>query len=216
PQFVQAQHNLSVNQANGKGNSFANNGLPGQAAIPIFETAFGASGSQPALAAASGFSNSTFVTNLTQGVAGTLANSLASTSANTYFCRLVGSKFAPCAAAGFTGTTPYPINFFTPNPFATALNYQDDNGSSNYNGLQLEARKATGYGLTATVNFTWSHAMGNELNAGSDSAGYSWFTQRDGRLSYGPSPFDRRMTFNSYWTYELPLGKNKWIDIQNP
>lgn len=216
PQFVQAQQNLAINQANGKGNTFINNGLAGQAAIPIFETAFSANGSQPALAAASGFSNSTFVTNLQQGLAGSLANSLASTAANTYYCRLVGSKFAPCAAAGFTGVTPYPINFFSPNPFATSLNYQDDNGANNYNALQVEARKATTHGLTATVNFTWSHAMGDELNAGSDSAGYAWFTLRNGRLSYGPSPFDRRLTFNSYWTYDLPFGKDKRVRIQNP
>jgi hypothetical protein len=216
PQFVQAQQNLAVNQANGKGVTFINNGLPGQGPIPIFETAFGASGSQPALAAASGFSNSGFITNLQQGLAGSMANSLASTSANTYYCRLVGSKFAPCANVGFTGTTPYPINFFTPNPFATSLNYQDDNGSNNYNGLQIEARKATTHGLTGTVNFTWSHAMGNELNASSDSATYTWFTMRNGRLSYGPSPFDRRLAFNSYWTYDLPFGKNRLINIENP
>jgi hypothetical protein len=128
----------------------------------------------------------------------------------------VGSKFAPCAAASFTGTTQYPINFFNPNPYATSLNYQDDNGANNYNGLQVEARKPLSHGLTMTANFTWSHAMGNELNASSDSAAYTWFTQRNSRLSYGPSPFDRRMAFNSYWTYDLPFGKGRWINIQNP
>ena len=79
-----------------------------------------------------------------------LANSLGTTSANTYYCRLVGSKFAPCASAGFTGNTSYPINFFNPNPFATSLNYQNDNGANNYNGLQIEARKPLSHGLTAT------------------------------------------------------------------
>jgi hypothetical protein len=215
PQFIQAQKNLTINQANGKGNTFANNGLSGQAPIPIFETAFGANGSQPALSASSGFANSTFITNLQQGVAGTMAATLASTSSNTYFCRLVGNNFAPCAAAGFTSPTPYPINFFTPNPYATNLRYQDDNGSNNYNGLQIVATKRTSHGFAGVANFTWSHALGNELNATGQTADYQWFTLRNGRLSYGPSPFDRRFTFSSYWTYDLPLGKRKALNVSN-
>jgi hypothetical protein len=73
------------------------------------------------LAASSGFGNSTFITDLQQGLVGALARSLASTSANTYYCRLVGSKFGSCAAAGFTQSTPYPINFFRANPYSNTL-----------------------------------------------------------------------------------------------
>ena len=36
PEFQHAQANLTINQANGKGASFANNGLPGQVPLPIF------------------------------------------------------------------------------------------------------------------------------------------------------------------------------------
>ncbi len=215
PQFVQAQNNLNINQANGKGNSFANNGLPGQAALPIFETAFGASGTNAPLSAASGFGSTTFITDLQQGLAGTLAGSLASTSSPTYYCRLVGAKFAPCAAQGYTGNTSYPINFFTPNPYATGLRFQSDDGNVNYNGLQIEARKQTSHGLTITANLVWSHGMGDLLNASDQTSTYQWFTQRNARLSYGPTPFDRRVAFNSYWTYELPLGKGKPLNIKN-
>jgi len=224
PQFQQAQSNLTINQANGKGNTFINNGLAGQGAIPIFETAFGANGSQPALASGSGFGSSTFITDLQQGLAGTLAGSLASTSTPTYYCRLVGGNFSPCAAQGYTTPTKYPINFFVPNPYAifvpnpyaTALRYQSDDGNVNYNGLQIEARKAYSHGLTITGNFVWSHSMGDLLNASDQTATYQWFTQRNARLSYGPTPFDRRMAFNSFWTYELPVGKGKSLNITNP
>lgn len=215
PQFNQAARNLAVNQANGKGNTFANNGLPGQGAIPIFEQAFGANGSQSALSASQGFGNSGFITDLQQGLAGTLANSIGNTSSATYYCRLVGSNFGPCASAGFTSPTSYPMNFFYPNPFATALEYQDDNGVNNYNGLQVDLRKNLSHGLMADFNFTWSHALGDMLNATSQTAGYQWFTMRNGKLSYGPSPFDRRMVFNSYWTYDLPIGKQKLVNINN-
>jgi hypothetical protein len=221
PQFVQAQKNLAINQANGKGNTFANNGLPGQGALPIFETAFGANGSNPALSAAQGFGSSTFITDLQQGLAGTMASSIAginstSTTAPTYYCRLVGANFAPCAQLGYTAATPYPMNFFTPNPYAASLRYQDDNGNVNYNGLQIEARKAFSHGLAVTANFVWSHGMGDLLNASDQTATYQWFTQRNAALSYGPTPFDRRLVFNSYWTYDLPVGKGRALNISNP
>lgn len=215
-QFRQAQQNLAVNQANSKGNTFANNGLPGQAPLPIFETAFGGNGSQGPLSAGQGFGNSAFVTDLQQGLAGTLANSLGSTASTTYYCRLVGSNFAPCAKAGFTAATPYPINFFNPNPFATALRYQDDNGNNTYNGLQVDARREFSHGFFADFNLTWSHALGDLLNATDQSAGYQWFTLRNGAVSYGPSPFDRRLVLNAYWTYELPIGKDRALNIRNP
>src|SRR5262249_42608793 len=47
-EFKNAQKNLEINTANGRA-GFANNGLPGQVPLPIFETAFGARGSQGAL-----------------------------------------------------------------------------------------------------------------------------------------------------------------------
>lgn len=216
PQFVQAQQNLSINAANGKGNTFVNNGLPGQAAIPIFDTAFGPSGTNAALPASSGYASSAFVTDLQQGLAGTLASSLASTSSPTYFCRLVGSKFAPCASQGYTGSTSYPINLFEPNPYASGgLMYQDSNGNLNYNGLQTEVRKTLGHGFTGTFNFVWSHSMGDELNSNDQTATYQWFTNRNARLSYGPSPFDHRLSFNGFWTYDLPVGKGKPLNLNN-
>jgi hypothetical protein len=79
----------------------------------------------------------------------------------------------------------------------------------------MQVQKDAGHGFIGAANFTWSHALGNELNASDQTAGYTWFTMRNGRLSYGPSPFDRRMVFNTYWTYDLPVGKNKWLNVQN-
>ncbi len=217
PQFIQAQKNLTINTANGVPNNFSNRGFAGESPIPIFEAAFGPSGSQAAVATSSGFGNSTFITDLQQGLAGTLANSLATTSSISpgYYCRLVGSNFAPCAANGFTSASTYPINFWRPNPYASALEYQNDDGNNNYNALQLEARKALSHGLTVNVNFTWSHALGDQLNGSDQTATYQWFTQRNARLNYGPLPNDRRFLFNSYWTYDLPLGKGKAFNINN-
>src|SRR5262249_22577185 len=53
-EFKNAQKNLAINQAAGV-SSFANRGLAGQVALPIFDAAFGARGSVPAIAASSGY-----------------------------------------------------------------------------------------------------------------------------------------------------------------
>ena len=59
------------------------------------------------------------------------------------------------------------------------------------------------------ANYTWSKALGDLLNETDQAAGYQWYTIRDARLNYGPSPFDRRHVFNAYWTYDLPFGKGR-------
>ena len=214
-QFKQAQQNLAVNQANGKGNTFINNGLAGQAGIPIFEAAFGTNGTNnAAVANGSGFGSSTFVTNLQQGTAGTMAQTLATTT--TYYCRLVGSNFGPCGNLGFNAPGQFPINFFQPNPFLNAMNYQTSNGDTNYNGLQIQATHNMANGLYVGVNYTWAHAMGDVQNASDQTSTYQWYTTLNARLNYGPIPFDQRQVFNVYWTYDLPFGRGKFFAVTNP
>jgi len=206
-EFIQAKKNLDINVANGRGQTFANNNLTGQAALPIFQAAFGSLGNQPALSNAQGFGNAALIQNLNQGVAGTLAQTLATSPTN--FCRLVGNKFASCVTAGFNVAGQYPINLFQANPYLSTLTYQDSNGDNNYNALQIDLKQQYSHGLLLGANYTWSHAMGSILNETDQAAGYTWYTQRNARLNYGPSPFDRRHVFNAYWTYDLPFGKGR-------
>lgn len=206
-EFIQAKKNLDINIANGKGQTFINNSLPGQAALPIFQAAFGALGNQPAVAAGSGFGSATFIQNLNQGTAGTLATTLATSPTN--FCRLVGNKVASCVTAGFNVPGPYPINLFQANPYLSSLTYQDSNGDNNYNALQVDLQHRFNKGLMLGTNYVWAHSLGDLLNETDQAAGYQWFTNRNARLNYGPSPFDRRHVFNAYWTYDLPFGKGR-------
>ncbi len=227
-EFKNAQNNLAI--ANGvsvaqmtaqpyvtlKTQNFSNQGLAGQVPLPIFQTAFGGNGSNGPLATSSGFGSSTFVTDLQQGLVGTLASSLASTSTNTYYCRLVGSNFAPCAAQGFTAATPYPMNVFRANPFVNSVNYQDDNANSNYNALQIDLRHTLTHGLTGDVNYVWGHTLGTIMDATDQQSTTTWYTLRNGHLNYGPTPFDQRQKINFYATYDLPMGRGKWLNINNP
>ncbi len=210
-EFIQAKKNLDIHVANRCGQagqpacSFANNGLPGQAALPIFQAAFGALGNQPALAAGSGFGSATFIQNLNQGTAGTLATTLATSPTN--FCRLVGNKVASCVTAGFAVPGNYPINLFQANPYLSTLTYQDSNGDNSYNALQVDLQHRFNKGLLLGANYVLAHSLGDLLNETDQAAGYQWFTNRNARLNHGPSPFDRRHVFNAYWTYDLPFGK---------
>jgi hypothetical protein len=207
-QFQQAQQNLAIHQANGKGNTFANNGLAGQTPLPIFEAAFGPNGTNnAAVASSSGFGNATFITNLQQGVAGTLAQTLATST--TFFCRMVESNFSPCANLGFNTPGKYPLNFFQPNPFLNSMNYQASNGEMNYNALQVQVTHNTKHGLYVGANYSWSHGLGDIQNASDQTATYQWYTTRNARLNYGPTPFDQRQVANFYWTYDLPFGHGR-------
>jgi Carboxypeptidase regulatory-like domain len=205
-QFQDAQRNLAINMANGRA-GFANNGLPGQVAMPIFDAAF--AGVDPNLA----FESGTFINLLDTGQAGELANNIASTS--TYFCRLVGNGFSPCANLGFNTPGQYPINLFQLNPFLRTANVLSDNSSSNYNGLQIEFRQRLSHGLTMNMNYTFSHAMNDRYNKNVDNTG-DFATLRNRRLDYGPSTFDIRHVFQAFGTYDLPVGQGRKFSLRNP
>ena len=220
-EFQNAQNNLTINQANGKGATFQNNGLAGQVNLPIFDAAFGPRGTVPAIAAASGYTNPTFVTNLQTGAAGALANSLATNQ--NYVCRMFGSSFSPCtqtriqpsATQQYNAPGNYPINFFLLNPFdAGTLSYVDDSGWSSYNGLQVQLRKQFSHGLTWTTNYTFSKGLTN-LPADSSIQNADYFTWRNQSLDRRPSLFDQKHVLQTFGTYDLPIGKGKKLAINN-
>jgi hypothetical protein len=208
-EFINAQNNLKINQTNGKGNTFANNGLPGQVPLPIFSAAFAG------VPASSGFASGTFITNLNTGAAGTLATSLANNP--TFFCNMVGTAnfSAPCLSKGVNSPgAGYPINFWQVNPYATgrAVNYLDAAGHSNYHGLQLEFRQRLTHGMQFNVNYTWAHSLGIAAQNGIQGQGNNiYYTARNFRLNYGPSLFDIRHVVHASGTYELPFGKGKTL-----
>ncbi|HXS99035.1 MAG TPA: carboxypeptidase-like regulatory domain-containing protein [Candidatus Limnocylindrales bacterium] len=205
-EFTNAQRNLAVNVANGKGNSFANNGLAGQFALPIMTAAFGSP-------TGSNYTNGSFITYLQTGAAGAMANNIAGNQA--FVCNMFGAKFTPCAARGFTGAgAGYPINFWQVNPFATgrAVNYEDSSGHSNYNGLQTEFRQRLTDGIQFNFNYTFSHSMGllsQNAIQGQATGASLYYTNRNFRLNYAPSAFDIRHVLHFSGTFDLPFGKNR-------
>ncbi len=206
-EFINAQKNLAINLDAGV-TSFQNRGLVGQSPLPILEAAFGARGSQPALAAGSSWTSSTFINQLRLGTAGAMADSLASGSnAQTYLCRMTGNTFPPCAGLGFDAAGPYPMNFFRVNPFVTGTSLLDDEQWSNYHGLQLEARRSFKDGLTVNANYAWSKTLGDYFATPNSDNSANYSTLRNRGLDKHPSPFDLRHALTVYWSYDLPFGR---------
>jgi hypothetical protein len=219
-QFKQAQANLAANNASKNPNyagNFANHGLPGQAAMPIIDSAFvGPSEfSSPCPdGSAADYCSGQFLTYLANGSAGSMASTLAGISGTApYFCNLVGASFGPCANnIGFTGTgAGYPINLFQTNPYTQGLgapSLSQAAGYSNYNALQVDFRQRNFHGLQFDANYTWSHTLGI-ASQNNWQAAANIFTLRDMRLTYGPTLYDLRHVVHINGTYDLPFGKGK-------
>jgi hypothetical protein len=225
-EFQAAQTNLAACMANATCSqtpSFANQGLPGQMALPIFNAAFacppGASGCTPG----ADYTNSSFILDLNQGAAGALASQLAYPAGTVpYICNLVGSSLSPCATQfGYTSPGAYPLNFFQANPLGAsfsgvAQSYQVAGGYGNYHALQMDFRQRPWHGMQFDVNYTWSHTLGLQPEnyqgaAAAWLAAVNTFTLRNLRLNYGPTNFDLRHVIHASGTFELPFGKGKSI-----
>jgi hypothetical protein len=179
-QFQAAQSNLAV--ANGvpvgqltsislKSTNFFNQGLPGQANIPIISTALAGTG------------NSTLANYVAQGQAGAFANSIAGTT----------SQMARLVAAG------YPANLFQVNPATggSAANLETNQGGSTFNSMQVELRRRFSKGLLVGASYTLAHAFTTgQILSLRDMAGVTYpsaFDQRHGiklnwvyELPFGP------------------------------
>jgi hypothetical protein len=202
-EFKNAQANLAL----GGGKTFSDVGSANK--TPIMDAAFGGAGT-------ANFSATQFINYLVNGQVGTFANQLAGNNNSTpsYFCHLVGTNFAPCAATGgYTGAgAGYPINFFQANPFkpGTGTNWMSNAGYSNYNALQVDLRQASWHGLQGDLNYVWSKSLGLSAASGDYTASSgALYTLRNLRLSYVPSSFDIRQVTHAYGTYDLPFGKGK-------
>jgi hypothetical protein len=225
-QFKNAQANLaayvSANPGCGQpGNppcSFANNGLAGQQAVPIFDAAFAKEASGGPGIPFTDYGAGGFINDLQTGQAGAMASTLAGIGGPVpYICNLVGSGFGPCGNPNTIAQNTYnnagagyPINYFQANPYVQGIgsSYTVAEGYSNYNALQVDFRERAWHGLQFDANYTWSHTLGVATQNNWQGQG-AVFSLRDLRLSYGPTLFDLRHVVHINGTYDLPFGRGK-------
>ncbi len=151
-----------------------------------------------ALVTAGNCTNGTFVSQVRDGQAGSLANTLATSL--TFWNNLINN-----ANPNFLGVT----NFWRVNPDARGGAFRMYNGThTTYNSIQAEVRRRPAKGLSFTANYVYSKSLSNYFADSSVSfAGFS--TLRNPGRDKGPSPFDLRHAFKANMIYELPFGPGK-------
>jgi hypothetical protein len=87
------------------------------------------------------------------------------------------------------------------------------NNISNYNSLQLSARKRLGHGLSAEVNYTWSKMLDDQDTSGWGSHYGNAYYQDAFTPSnnYALSNFDVPQAFKGFVVYQVPLGKGHML-----
>ena len=196
--FLQEFRNAQTNLALRGGTNFAP-GCAGCLPLPIFDRFFFG------LANASGYTNATFISNLTNNNVGTLANSLAFST--TYRPNRERTSFAFPNGTTLPGL---PANFFVANPNAAGITWLSNDSMSNYHSLQAEFRRRFSRGLQFQADYTFSKALTDARGAyGSQSDLTSYRTLRDPGLDYARSNQDQTHRFTANAVYDLPFGRGR-------
>jgi len=180
-EFLNAQKNLSIGRT-----SFANQGLPGQVPLPIFEKLFAG------LPAASGFANSTFITQLNQNQIGGLFDTIRRSA--TYRANREAN---------------FPLNFFVANPFANQALQVDNSSWSYYHGFELEVNRRFASGLFIQTNYTFGKVLTDTTFLTSQNEGQNYRSLLNRRLDKNRAAFDVTHYFGANYLYPLPIGRGK-------
>src|SRR6185437_15340636 len=192
-EFLNAQKNLAARG----GTSFAP-GCAGCVPTPILDRFFGIAGTGGTpVAASSGYSSTTFISQLTANNVGNMASTLAFNSAYR------ANRENP--AVGL------PANFFVANPNAAFARVLINDALSNYNALEVELRRRFSSGLQFQVDYTWSKSMGDAVDAqrNNQSDLVPRLTLRDPKLDYRRSTQDQTQRFVANGIYDLPFGRGR-------
>jgi len=100
-------------------------------------------------------------------------------------------------------------------PTLGAINYNNYDGLSNYDGLQLHEEHRATNGLVATFSYTWSHTLDDSPGAFQGQTAALYY---DPMAAYGNSSQDQRQIFSSSILYYLPFGRGQHFaaDVSRP
>jgi hypothetical protein len=90
---------------------------------------------------------------------------------------------------------------YEPNPNFYFLNITTNEGSSNYQALQVQFNRRVSHGLSATASYTYSHSIDN---ASDDYSAYTPSVIGNPNIDRGNSAFDVRHAASGALTYDLP------------
>jgi hypothetical protein len=93
-------------------------------------------------------------------------------------------------------------------PNLGTINYNNYNGTANYNGLQLHYEHHQGSNLLITGSYAWSHALDDSPGSDLSSTAPLYYNPQ---ADYGNSLQDERHVFSSSILYKLPFGRGQLI-----
>ncbi|MES2391007.1 MAG: TonB-dependent receptor, partial [Acidobacteriota bacterium] len=118
---------------------------------------------------------------------------------------------------GYVGNgTPTSVASRTPFANMGGLQYVHDAGSGNYNAVSVKGTRHFGKGLSVIASYTFGKSLDD--TSGVRSQGNDILFPQDNRClacDYGPSAFDVRNRFVASSLYDLPIGPNKLVPVNN-
>jgi hypothetical protein len=101
---------------------------------------------------------------------------------------------------GADGNTALRVPFIGYNPNS---NFWEAEGISNYNALQVSAKKLMSHGLMVNASYTWSHVL-DEGSGISEGLFFNGNNPLNPRSAYGNAAFDRTHVFTISYLYKIP------------
>jgi hypothetical protein len=92
---------------------------------------------------------------------------------------------------------------YAPNPSLAGASLLTNQGSSDYNALQIQFQRRLSHGIQALASYTWSHSI-DTGSAGSDALTSNYLVPSDANANRGPSDFDIRNAFSAGITWDAP------------
>jgi hypothetical protein len=117
-----------------------------------------------------------------------------------------GARFLPQNADPTNPSTWLNDNYFRPYPGYGNINYYENAGSTNYNGLQLTANRRFTQGLQFGMSYTWSKSMDFSSTDQTTVATYApirfW--------NYGKSTYDQTHNLVINYMWDVPKLSRRW------
>ena len=99
------------------------------------------------------------------------------------------------------------------NPNLSNARYEESNGISNYNALQVDVTQRFSHGLQFRANYTFSKSLDNHSSSFLNNEGLGGTTTYldpfDPKLDYGPSNFNITSRVSGNFGYALPIGNGR-------
>jgi hypothetical protein len=112
----------------------------------------------------------------------------------------------PVSTSEFSGNAPIRVPYIGYDMNSVLYTAE---GISNYNALQLQARKRLSNGLQFTASYTWSHALDEQSGLGLFFTGNNPLQPKS---SYGSADFDQTHVFLINYSYTIPkVTSNKML-----